>query len=90
MKWLGILVVLAATAAVAGDFRTAGENGAVLYDAPSRKATPLYVVSKYYPLELIVELDAWVKVRDHTGTVSCEIRDTTRCVYSWASVSIHG
>ena len=70
MKWLGILVVLAATAAVAGDFRTAGENGAVLYDAPSRKATPLYVVSKYYPLELIIELDAWVKVRDHTGTVS--------------------
>jgi hypothetical protein len=22
--------------------------------------------------------------------VSCEIRDTSRCVYSWASVSIHG
>jgi SH3-like domain-containing protein len=54
----------------AGDFRTVGEHGAVLYDAPSRQATPLYVVTKDYPLEVISRTDAWVKVRDHAGTLS--------------------
>jgi len=46
------------------------ENAAVLYDAPSRAATRLFVVSRYYPLEVIVNLDAWVKVRDHTGALA--------------------
>lgn len=60
---------LAATAAAA-DFRTVAENAAVMYDAPSRASTPVYVASRYYPVEVIVNLDAWVKVRDHTGTLS--------------------
>lgn len=42
----------------------------MLYDAPSRAAKPLVVVSKHYPLELIVNLEAWVKVRDHTGALA--------------------
>ncbi|MGH8705791.1 MAG: SH3 domain-containing protein, partial [Burkholderiales bacterium] len=46
------------------------ENAAVLYDAPSRAATPLFVVSRHYPLEVIVNLETWVKVRDHAGTLS--------------------
>ena len=54
----------------AADFRTVNENAAVLYDAPSRASTPIFVASRYYPLEVIVNLDAWVKVRDHTGTLS--------------------
>ena len=52
------------------DYRSVQENAAVLYDAPSRAAKPLTVVSRYYPLELIVNLDAWVKVRDHTGALA--------------------
>ncbi len=54
----------------AADFRTVNENAAVMYDAPSRASTPVYVASRYYPVEVIVNLDAWVKVRDHTGTLS--------------------
>src|SRR3954465_2425334 len=54
----------------AGDYRSVGEGGAVLYDAPSREATPLYVVTADYPLELIVQTEQWVKVRDHTGALS--------------------
>ena len=46
------------------------ENAAVMYDAPSRASTPVYVASRYYPVEVIVNLDAWVKVRDHTGALS--------------------
>jgi len=57
-------------AANAAEFRSVGEVAAVMYDAPSRAATPLFVASRLYPLEVIVNLEAWVKVRDHTGTLS--------------------
>ncbi len=40
---------------------------AVLYDAPSLKAKKLFVATRYLPLEQIVALDNWVKVRDSTG-----------------------
>ena len=52
------------------DYRSVQENAAVLYDAPSRAATPLFVVQRNYPLEVIVNLDAWIKVRDHAGALS--------------------
>jgi SH3-like domain-containing protein len=54
----------------AAEFRSVQENAAVLYDAPSRAATPLFVVQRNYPLEVIVNLDAWVKVRDHAGALT--------------------
>jgi len=52
------------------DFRSVNESVAVMYDAPSRASTPVFVASRYYPVEIIVNLDAWVKVRDHTGSFS--------------------
>ena len=61
---------ICAATAQGADFRTVGENAAVMYDAPSRASTPVYVASRFYPVEVIVNLDAWVKVRDHTGTLS--------------------
>ncbi|HJS38151.1 MAG TPA: SH3 domain-containing protein, partial [Burkholderiales bacterium] len=65
-----LLLALAAAVAQAGEFKSVGEPAAVLYDAPSRNAKPLYVVSRHYPVEIIVNLDAWVKVRDHTGALA--------------------
>jgi len=71
VRWSAVLAGLAlAGAAAAADFRSVAENATVLYDAPSRAATPLYVVSRHYPVEVIVSLEAWVKVRDHTGALS--------------------
>jgi len=70
---LGSLVfALAALASYAAhaEYLSVGEPAAILYDAPSRAAKPLYVVSRYYPLEVIVNLDAWVKVRDQTGQLT--------------------
>ncbi len=52
------------------DFRSVQENAAVLYDAPSKAAKALFVVQRHYPLEVIVNLEAWVKVRDHTGALT--------------------
>jgi SH3-like domain-containing protein len=70
MKRLGCLLLLAAFGAGAAEFRSVQESAAVLYDAPSRAATPLFVVQRNYPLEVIVNLDAWIKVRDHAGALS--------------------
>jgi SH3-like domain-containing protein len=70
MSRLGWLLLLAAAAAGAAEFRSVQESAAVLYDAPSRAATPLFVVQRSYPLEVIVSLDAWVKVRDHAGALT--------------------
>ena len=41
-----------------------------MYDAPSRTATPLFVAGRFYPVEVIGDSGAWVKVRDHTGALS--------------------
>ena len=67
---LAVLGLVVAQAASGADFRSVADETAVLYDAPSRAATPLWVVSHDYPLEVIVNLEAWVKVRDQTGTLS--------------------
>ncbi|HEY5637620.1 MAG TPA: SH3 domain-containing protein [Burkholderiales bacterium] len=66
-----VLLSLCAAAQLAGaaEFRSVAEP-AVLYDAPSTAAKPLYVVSRQYPVEVIVNLEAWVKVRDHTGALA--------------------
>jgi SH3-like domain-containing protein len=68
----GVLAVLAllSTGVGAADFRSVQDAAVVLYDAPSRAATPLFVVQRNYPLEVIVSLEAWIKVRDHTGALT--------------------
>jgi len=70
MNRLAYLLCLAVFGADAAEFRSVQESAAVLYDAPSRAATPLFVVQRNYPLEVIVNLDAWIKVRDHAGALS--------------------
>ena len=67
---VALLLLGAAAAAHAVQYRSVGKEPAVLYDAPSTQATPVYIVSPGYPLEVIVQLEAWVKVRDQTGALS--------------------
>jgi len=67
---LSVLSLCAAFDLQAAEFRSVQDNAAVLYDAPSRAATPLFVVQRNYPLEVIVNLEAWVKVRDHAGALT--------------------
>jgi SH3 domain protein len=58
-----------AQAAVAAEYRSIGEPAAVLYDAPSAKAKPLFVLGRDTPLEVIVPVEGWSKVRDVGGTI---------------------
>ena len=70
MTRFALLALLAAFGADAAEFRSVQENAVVLYDAPSRAAKPLFVVSMHYPLEVIATSGTWVKVRDHAGALS--------------------
>jgi SH3-like domain-containing protein len=45
-------------------------QAAVLYDGPSAKARKLSVLSQGYPVEILVTLDAWLKVRDASGELA--------------------
>jgi SH3-like domain-containing protein len=41
---------------------------AILYDAPSTAAQKLFVLSRDYPVEVIVRIEGWTRVRDQTGS----------------------
>ena len=65
------LLACAATAPAASfEFRSVAENAAVLYDAPSAKSRKLYVVNRGYPLEVVVAVEGWSKVRDASGELT--------------------
>lgn len=67
---LALLLALLPAAAFALDYRSVSVPRGVLYDAPSANGKKLYVVSQFYPVEVIVDLGAWVKVRDKTGELA--------------------
>lgn len=62
-----IVLLLGTNGVHAVDYVSVSESSAILYDAPSIKAKKLFVVNRYMPLEQIVTLDGWVKVRDRSG-----------------------
>lgn len=70
------LLLFCAPAALAGEFRSIAENATPMYDAPSVKANKLFVASKYFPVEVIVQIDSWTKVRDVAGDLSWVERRT--------------
>jgi SH3-like domain-containing protein len=53
--------------ALAADFRSTVEPATIWYDAPSVKATRQFVLGQGYPVEVLVALEGWIKVRDVTG-----------------------
>jgi len=71
MRALAASVVLAfASSAAAGEFRSIAESGATMYDAPSVRAKKLFVASHLYPVEIVINIDHWVKVRDQAGDLA--------------------
>jgi len=73
-KALAILLVVTLmfteSALAAFDFFSISENAVVMYDAPSLKAGRLYVVSRNLPVEAVVKVEGWVKVRDSKGNLA--------------------
>lgn len=67
---LFIALVTAAGSVQALDYVSVADSSAILYDAPSLKAKKIFVVNRYLPLEQVVSLDDWVKVRDSSGSLA--------------------
>ena len=57
-------------AASALDYVSVADSNAILYDANSTKSKRLFVMSRYTPLEIVVTLKDWIKVRDSTGSLA--------------------
>lgn len=68
MKRLLLLLVTAGLAlpALAIEYRTV-DVATVLYDAPSVRGSKLFVIKRETPVEVVVSLEGWAKVRDADG-----------------------
>ncbi|MFN0318426.1 MAG: SH3 domain-containing protein [Burkholderiales bacterium] len=64
---LALALILFPALGQALDFRSIRMPGAVLYDAPSANAKKLYILSGGYPVEVVVSVEGWQKVRDASG-----------------------
>ncbi len=64
----GLLLALAHSAS-ALEYRSTG-RAALLYDAPSTTADKVAIAGSGLPLEVVVDTEAWVKVRDHSGRLA--------------------
>lgn len=62
------LAVLLATGASA-EFRVTAEQPTILYDGPSAKSKPQFLYGRDVPVEVIVTVEGWAKVRDAGGTI---------------------
>lgn len=56
-------------AAAGADFRATADPAAILYDAPSARARPLFVYGRDVPVETLVSVEGWTKIRDAAGTI---------------------
>ncbi|PWF55213.1 SH3 domain-containing protein [Massilia glaciei] len=64
------VLLLAAAASQAFDFRTVGVDALILYDTPSIKGAKLYLAPHGMPLEIVLSYNDWVKVRDVNGDLA--------------------
>lgn len=64
-------LILASSYALAEiEYFSIAENAVIMYDAPSLKADKLFVASLYLPVEAVVNVEGWVKVRDSNGNLA--------------------
>lgn len=52
------------------EFRSVSVSKAIVYDSPSAQSKKVYLLGQGYPVEVIVNLAEWVKVRDQQGGLS--------------------
>nr|WP_294838091.1 SH3 domain-containing protein [uncultured Methylotenera sp.] len=52
------------------DFRSVAVPKAILYDAPSISSKKVLLLSQSYPVEVVVNLGEWLKVRDAQGSMN--------------------
>ena len=58
-----------ATLQAAPLFISIGDKPAIVFDAPSVKAAKTFILARQQPVEVLVKLDKWIKIRDADNTV---------------------
>jgi SH3-like domain-containing protein len=62
-------LVMPASAQKGADYRSVAEV-AVMYDAPAVRGRKLFVAPRGMPVEVVVAIEGWVKVRDRAGDMA--------------------
>lgn len=70
LQLLGLMMALLPSLASALEYRAVSVPKATLYDAPSAQGKKIFLLGQGYPVEVIVNLGEWVKVRDRQGALS--------------------
>jgi len=52
------------------DFRQTSDVATVAFEGPSARATKQFIYSRGTPVEVVVQIEGWVKVRDAQGTLA--------------------
>ena len=66
MKRLLLLVAAGFCVAANAEYRTV-DTATVLYDAPSQRGSKRFVIKRDTPVEVVVNIEGWSKVRDAEG-----------------------
>ncbi|MDR0735867.1 MAG: hypothetical protein LBF51_03375 [Zoogloeaceae bacterium] len=73
-RFLSVITLVAAALwgglAGAQEYRSVSAVAAILYDAPSAQGKKLYLVKTGTPLEVLIQIEGWTKVRDAEGGIA--------------------
>ena len=71
---LAIVLAASALGLMAGvahaDFRQTSADATIAFEGPSAKATKQYLYSRGTPVEVVVQIEGWLKVRDAQGALA--------------------
>ena len=69
-KWFPLLFSCFISSFAYADFMSVNADQAFLHEAPSDSTKKSFIITKGYPLEVIVSLKEWKKVKDHEGLIN--------------------
>jgi len=69
-KWFSLLFFCFISSFAYADFMSVNADQAFLHEAPSDSTKKSFIVTRGYPLEVIVSLKEWKKVKDHEGLIN--------------------
>lgn len=69
-KWFPLLFFCFISSFAYADFMSVNSDQAFLHEAPSDSTKKSFIVTRGYPLEVIVSLKEWKKVKDHEGLIN--------------------
>ena len=71
---LSFMLAVSALASIAGvaraEFRQTSAEATIAFEGPSAKATRQYLYSRGTPVEVVVQIEGWLKVRDAQGALA--------------------